>query len=349
MNNDASKKHNILFLIILGGGIIAAIFGYLWLFEWRFNISTNDAYIEGDIATISPKVSGYIEEVLVADNSAVKKGTELFKLDDRDYKINLNHANLQLEGQKKGLTTLEAQLKAAQASLKGARAQLPAAQANVDTVQLSLNRVLELNKEQFATNAQLEAAKLKLKQAKANIANVNAQIENAQSNIDVLNAKHAEMESQIKLLEVAQYKAQQDLDDTIIKAPFDGVVGNLIAKKGDLVAAGQALSSLVPTNQLYVIANYKETQIADIKPGIAADIKVDGLPTINILGRVVSVSPATGSVFSIMPPQNATGNFTKVVQRIPIRIALPKEILQANLLHAGMSVNVTIDTRNKLE
>lgn len=349
IDNQKSKKNTILFLLLIISALAVGALTYLWFFEWRFNIYTNDAYVEADIATISPKVSGYVEAILVKANSHVKKGSFLFKLDDRDYKINLEHAIVQLEGQSKALNTIDAQIKAAKATLVGMQAQLPAAKANVETSQRELNRVQKLNLGRFATNSQLEATSLRLKQAKANIANVNSKIENAQSNIDVLIAKRAELQSQIKALQVMREKAEHDLNDTSIAAPFDGVISNLVAKKGDLVSAGQRLASLVPTNHLYVVANYKETQVLDIEPGIIADITVDALNKKSFTGRVVSIAPATGSIFSIMPAQNATGNFTKVVQRIPVRIALPHDILQSGMLRAGMSVGVNIDTRNKLE
>ncbi len=349
MDAEKSKKNTLVFLILIISALAAGSLAYLWFFEWRFNLYTNDAYVEGDIATISPKVNGYVENILVEANSQVKKGSPLFKLDDRDYKINLKHAIVELEGQNKALNTIDAQVKAAKATLMGMQAQLPAAQANLETSYHELDRVQKLNIGKFATNSQLEATSLKLKQAKANIASVNSKIENAQSNIEVLIAKRSEIQNQIKALHVMREKAEHDLNDTLIKAPFDGVLSNLVAKKGDLVSAGQRLASLVPTNQLYVVANYKETQVTDIEPGIVADITVDALDKKSFAGRVVSIAPATGSMFSIMPPQNATGNFTKVVQRIPVRIALPHDILESGLLRAGMSVGVNIDTRNKLE
>lgn len=354
LSNDAvesekPKKNNILILILVLVSLVAGVLFYLWFFEWRFSIYTNDAYVEADIATLSPKVSGYIEQILVKPNSYVTKGTQLFKLDAKDYEISLNHANLQIEAQRKSFDTLEAQIKAAEANLEGAQAQLPAAEAGLSTAQTSLNRVQQLNKGHFTTKSQLEASNLKVKQAEANIANINAQIEGSEANIEVLKAKEAELDSQIKTLESSKEKAQYDINNTLIVAPFDGVISNLVAKQGDLVSPGQRLAALVPTNNLYVIANYKETQIADIEPGIVAEISVDALDKKSFMGRVVSIDPATGSVFSIMPPQNATGNFTKVVQRVPVRIALPKKVLESHLLRAGMSVGVTIDTRNKIE
>lgn len=351
-NNAAtgqSKKNAFLFLFSVIIIVIAGAITYLWLFEWRFSIYTNDAYVQADIATIAPKVNGYVEQILVKPNSYVAKGSSLFKLEDRDYKINLNHSILQIEAQQKSFNTLSAQIKAAQATLEGVEAQLPAAEASLSTAQTSLGRVQKLNEGNFTTKAQLDAANLKVKEANANIVNINAQIEAAKANIEVLKAKEIELNSQINTLKILKEKAQQDVNDTLITAPFDGVVSNIVAKQGDLIASGQRLASLVPTDKLYVVANYKETQITDIEPGIIAEITVDALDKKTFMGRVISIDPATGSTFSIMPPQNATGNFTKVVQRVPVRIALPKDVLQSHLLRAGMSVGVTIDARNKLE
>lgn len=165
----------------------------------------------------------------------------------------------------------------------------------------------------------------------------------------MLVAQRAEAESTIRSLELARDKAQRDLGFTVLKAPYDGVIGNLAVQDGDLVSAGQRLAALVPTDQLYIDANFKETQIAHMVPGSKVNIHVDAFDEAPIVGTVQSISPASGSVFSLLPAENATGNFTKVIQRVPVRIVFPKDVLESGRLRAGLSVVVDVDTRTAPE
>jgi len=174
-----------------------------------------------------------------------------------------------------------------------------------------------------------------------------ARIDSARASIAVLEAEYAETESQIRFLQLLRDKARHDLDFTVLRAPFDGVIDNLSAKRGDLVTNGQRLAALVPVHELYIDANYKETQLPDIYGGETARISVDGLGNATFDDKVLSLTPTTGSVFSILPPQNATGNFTKIVQRVPMRISIPAEALANGRIRAGMSVVVRVDKTHK--
>ena len=191
----------------------------------------------------------------------------------------------------------------------------------------------------------LDQTNAALDQANAQVAAGDAQIALAQSQIAVLQGQRAEAASQLKSLGLALDKANRDLGFTVLRAPYDGVVGNLAVQTGDLVAAGGRLASLVPTEALYVDANFKETQLAKLVPGEKVTIRVDAMDGAPITGTVESLSPASGSVFSLLPAENATGNFTKVVQRVPVRIALPADALATGKLRAGLSVVVEADTR----
>ncbi|WP_019444324.1 HlyD family secretion protein, partial [Brucella abortus] len=177
------------------------------------------------------------------------------------------------------------------------------------------------------------------------LAGVDAQIASAKANISVLEAQYNEAASSTKSLELARDKAARDLSFTSLRAPFDGVIGNLSGKKGDLVAPGQKIAALVPVDQLYIDANFKETQLAHIKVGETAHIYVDAIDGTKFDGKVASIAPASGAVFSLLPPENATGNFTKVVQRVPVRITIPKEAFESGKIRAGLSVIVDVDTR----
>lgn len=336
--------------VILPGLAAIAVIGGLWYgYDWwtvgRFMVSTDDAYVQGDIASIAPKVTGYVDKIDIAANQQVKAGDVLFQLDAGDYEIALDEAKAKLATQQQTLARIAAQKQAAEATLKLAEAEQQAAKAVLTNAQTTMTRIQKLHDTRFVAQADLNNAQSALEQARAKVAGAEAQIASAKANIAVLQAQYDETSSATRSLELARDKAARDLSFTILRAPFDGVIGNLSAKKGDLVSAGQKIAALVPVGELYVDANYKETQLAHIKPGATAHIKVDALEDDSFEGKVVSIAPASGAVFSLLPPENATGNFTKVVQRVPVRIAIPQEALASGKVRAGLSVIVDVDTR----
>lgn len=333
-------------LVLLGA---AGWYGYDWWTNGRFLVSTDDAYIEGDIATISPKVSGYVAKVDVVANQHVKAGDPLVTLDDGDYRIAAEQAEAQIATQKLALSRFDAQISGAKASLAQSEAQKKALEATVRGAELAQKRASELQSKSFGTDASRDSAQVALDQARANLAGAEANIAAAKANITVLEAQQMEAESTIRSLELARDKADRDLGFTILKAPYDGVIGNVAVQVGDLVSAGQRLAALVPTDQLYIDANFKETQIAHLVPGSKVEIHVDAYEDHPIEGTVASISPASGSVFSLLPAENATGNFTKVIQRVPVRITLPADVLAEGHLRAGLSVVVDVDTRTAPE
>ncbi|RCL00176.1 MAG: Hemolysin secretion protein D [Candidatus Tokpelaia sp. JSC188] len=318
-----------------------------WLTEWRFLVTTNDAYVQGDIATIAPKVSGYIKFMPIKANQMVKKNDVLFYLDDSDYQIALQEAKVRLITQQLTLDRIKAQIAASQTNLDEANALKKGALAVKINADLTLNRAIKLEKNHFLPQSEVDKAQSVSTQANASVTHAEVQFVAAKANIAVLEAQYAEIESQTLLLQLFYDKAQHDLDFTILRAPFDGVIANLSGKKGDFVANGQGLAAIVPIKKLYIDANYKETQIADIYAGEVVRISIDGIKNEHYLGRLLSLAPASSSVFSILPPQNATGNFTKVVRRIPVRISIPSAALETGYIRAGMSVVVSVDTRTK--
>ncbi|MXN47378.1 HlyD family efflux transporter periplasmic adaptor subunit [Shinella kummerowiae] len=332
---------------VIGLALLAAAgwYGYQWWTNGRFMISTDDAYIEGDIASISPKVSGYIAAVNVVANQVVKAGDPLVTLDNGDYVLAKEQAEAQIVTQKLALDRIDAQIEGAKASLAQAEAQKVAYQASLSGAEVAEKRAKELNAKAVGTTASLDSATVALDQAKANLVGADANIVAARANIAVLQAQRAESESSVRTLEVARDKAERDLAFTVLKAPYDGVVGNISMQVGDLVSAGQRLAALVPVKDLYIEANFKETQIAHLVPGSKVHLHVDAYEDDDILGTVQSIAPASGSVFSLLPAENATGNFTKVTQRVPVRIAIPKEALDTGKLRAGLSVVVDVDSR----
>lgn len=336
----------ILLLAALAGG---AWYGYDWWTTGRFMVSTDDAYVEGDIATISPKVTGYVAKVDVVANQLVKAGDVLVTLDDGDYRNALDQANAQIETVQLSLHRIDAQIDGARASLAQAQAQKSALEAAVRGAQINQTRASDLQSKAVGTTADLDTANVALDQARANLAGGEATIVSATANVTLLEAQRKETEGSIRTLELQRDKAARDLSFTVLKAPYDGVVGNRSVQVGDLVSPGQRLMALVPSRELYIDANFKETQIQHLVPGSKVTVYVDAYDDDPITGTVQSIAPASGSVFSLLPPENATGNFTKIIQRVPVRIALPPAALDSGRLRAGLSVVVDVDTRTAPE
>jgi membrane fusion protein (multidrug efflux system) len=327
---------------LLGGG---AWYGYDYWTDGRFMISTDDAYVQADMAFISPKISGYVDRVNVTENQQVKAGDPLLVVDDGDYQIAVAQAGAQIATLSKTLDRIDAQTEAARASLKQAQAQKTADQAAADNAARAQSRAAQLLKTHVGTQAQLDDAQTAVEQANAALAGADAQIAAAQANIGVLEAQRAESASTLASLQLAHDKAARDLSFTVLRAPYDGVVGNRSVEQGDLISPGQKLAVIVPMDKLYIVANFKETQLARLVPGEKVRVSVDATDGQDFEGTVSSLAPASGAVFSLLPPENATGNFTKVVQRVPVRIDVPADVLKSGRLRAGLSVVVAADSR----
>ena len=339
------KRSFLLPVLVLAALGAAGWYGYNWWIDGRFMVSTDDAYIEGDIAMISPKVSGYVESVQVVANQAVKAGDPLVTLDTGDYTIAVEQANAQIVTEQLSLQRIDAQIVGAEAAQKQAEAQLGALQAALRGAEINQKRASDLQQKDVGTVASLDNAQVALDQAKANLAAGDAAVASAKANIILLQAQRKEAESTIRSSELTRDKAERDLSFTTLRAPYDGIIGNVSVQTGDLVSPGQRLAALVPVKELYIEANFKETQIGHLKTGEKVRVHVDAFDDEAIEGVVQSIAPASGSVFSMLPPENATGNFTKVIQRVPVRIALPKDVLDSGRLRAGLSVVVDVDTR----
>lgn len=336
-------------LIVLALVIAALAAGGWWVHDYwtagRFQVSTDDAYVGADLTIVSPKVSGYVAAVNVAANQKVKAGDALVTLDDGDYRIARDQAKAQIASQELTLKRIDAQHAGALAAVEQARAQQQSAEAVQANAATAQKRAADLVQSRVGSQAALDQANAALAQADASRAAAQAQVTVAQANADVLLAQRAEAASVVTGQRLTLEKAERDLAFTVLRAPYDGIVGNVAVQKGNLVSAGGRLLALVPADALYVDANYKETQLAAIVPGAKAKVFVDAWDGEPIVGTVGSIAPASGSVFSLLPAENATGNFTKVVQRVPVRIELPAEALASGRLRAGLSVVVDIDVR----
>jgi membrane fusion protein (multidrug efflux system) len=323
----------------------AAWFGYDYLTVGRYIVSTDDAYVRADATTLAAKVSGYVSEIRARDNTFVRAGEVIARIDDGDYRLAVDAARAKVATQKATVERIGRQVPAQEALVAQAKAELASAEAGDRRAQSELTRQQELAAKQFASKRTLEQAQEARDQAVAAVAKARAAVAAAQANVDVLKAQQQEANRTLQELQTAQAKAERDLSFTEIRAPIDGVLGNRAMQVGEYVQPGQRLAALVPLAGVYVDANFKETQLASLRPGQPADIKVDALPGHDIHGTVASVSPASGAVFSLLPPDNATGNFTKIVQRLAVRIRLPDEVAEQRLLRPGMSIVVDVNTK----
>ena len=329
-------------LVVVGAG---GYFGYEWWANGRFIVSTDDAYVAADTSTVTSKIAGYVKSVPAPDNTRVRAGDPLIVLDDADLRIALSQAEAQIATGEAAVARIGQQVAAGEAAVTSAEAQLASAKAVADNANTESGRLDALAAKQFATMSARDAARTASEQARQAVAAAEAAVTAARANVGVVAAQKVEAERALDQYRLARDQAQLNLDHTVIRAPFDGVVGNGAAEPGEYVQPGQRLVALVPVDAVYVDANFKETQLADLKPGQTVAVTVDAYPDLDIKGTVVSVAPASGSVFSLLPPDNATGNFTKIVQRIPVRIRLPADVTADGLIRPGMSVVAAVDTR----
>jgi membrane fusion protein (multidrug efflux system) len=323
--------------------------GYHWWTEGRFMVSTDDAYVQADITILSAKISGYVSSVAVTNNQGVRTGDLIAKIDDGDYRFALQSAKDKLATQQSAITRIGRQIESGRASAAQADAQIAAARAEAERAESDYARQQQLARSDYTSRAALENAKAARDRADANVKSAQAALAAAQANVEVLSAQQKEGERLAAEYQTAIEKAERDLSFTEIRAPVDGVIGNKAMEVGTYVQPGARLAALVPLTSVHVDANFKETQLASLKPGQKVHVKVDAFPDSDIVGTVESVSPAAGAVFSLLPPENATGNFTKIVQRVPVRVAVNPEIAQQGLLRPGLSVVVDVDTRTSAE
>ncbi|MGO4704360.1 HlyD family secretion protein [Microvirga sp. 2MCAF38] len=335
-------------LAVLGVALaFGAYEGVHWWTTGRFMVSTDDAYVQADITILSAKVSGYVASLAVVSNQSVKAGDLIAKIDDGDYRLALQAAKDKLATQGSAITRIGRQIEAGKASIVQADAQVAAAKAEAERAEGDYARQLQLSQSNYASKATLDAAKAGRDRADANVKSAEAAFTAAQANVDVLAAQQVEAQRVAAELQTAADKAQRDLSFTEIRAPVDGVIGNKAVEVGTYVQPGTRLAALVPLTSVHVDANFKETQLASVKPGLKVHIAVDAFPDHDVIGTVESVSPASGAVFSLLPPENATGNFTKIVQRVPVRVSVNPDVAKQGLLRPGLSVVVNVDTREK--
>jgi membrane fusion protein, multidrug efflux system len=340
----SGKRRFVLMGIVLLLVLAAASYGVHYFLVGRFFISTDDAYVRTNNTMLGARASGHIADIIPGDNTLVHKGDVVLRIDDGDYRIAVDAARTKIATQEATIARISRQVGAQQSAVEQAQANLASAEAGLKRAGLDYDRQQALNNKGFASHATFEQSEAARDQGVAGVKAAQAAFDAARDNVEVTKAQQAEAEAQLAELKTTLAKAERDLDFTAVRAPVDGTFSNRLVNVGDFVAVGQRLGNVVPLDDVFIDANFKETQLKRIRPGQPVTISVDAYGMRKFKGVVDSISPAAGSVFTLLPPDNATGNFTKIVQRLPVRIRVPKEVARQNLLRAGMSVYATVNT-----
>jgi membrane fusion protein, multidrug efflux system len=337
-------KRLVLGLALTTGLVGATVYGYRYWTVGQYLVSTDDAYFQADYTTTAPKVSGYIAEVLVEDNQHVAAGQVLARIDDQDFRTALDQAHAEVEAAGSAIRNIAAQVALQQSLIDQGKAAIVATEATLKFAQQDDTRYSQLMKNGAGTVEHAQQANATLRQQTAQLQAEQAALVATERKLDVLSADRGAAEAQLSRARAIEHQAELNLSYTTITAAVEGTVGARSLRVGQFVQAGTQLMAVVPLHAVYVTANFKETQLTDVRNGQRATIEVDGFPGVKVTGHVDSLSPASGLEFALLPPDNATGNFTKIVQRIPVKIVLDDGAL-AGLLRPGMSVEPTIDTK----
>ena len=343
-----SKKKSLVRLAIGAAVIAGVIYGGHWWSVGRFIEDTDDAYVGGDVTVIGPKVPGYITQVAVTDNQVVHAGDLLVKIDDRDYRAALAKADGAVAAQQALLANLDATENLQQAVIRQAQASVAAADAETQRSRDDEARYRDLSSRSAVSIESAQRADATYKTARAGSDKAQAALIAAQRQIDVIESQKLQARAALQQARAEQDIARLNEGYTELRAPVDGVVGNRRARAGAYAAAGTQLLSVVPSHGLWVDANFKEDQLARMSAGQAVNIRADVMPGRVFHGRLSSLAPATGAQFSVLPPENATGNFTKVVQRVPVRVVLDSKDDALGVLRPGLSVVAEVDTRGRV-
>lgn len=342
-------------LLLIAGGAL----GYQYQAVWAHQETTDNAYVRADITPVAARVEGYVAKLLVTDNQAVKAGQVLMVIEPADYEARVARAEAELAGARAELLTLGAAQRSASAQVGAqggaigeAVARAAAARANGARAAADEARFAELAAKGWATRARLDQIRAEARSAQADVAAAEAAITAQRGQAGALvqttegaGAGIAAGQARVQAAKANLRQVRLDLARTVVRAPVDGVVGNRSVRAGQLVRPGQQLLVVVPVRQAYVVANFKETQLGRMRIGQPVELSIDAYSGVTLRGRVESLAPASGAQFALIPTDSATGNFTKIVQRVPVRIEVDKDDLAAQLLRPGLSVEATVDTR----
>ncbi len=334
----------------LTGGVLVAASTFLvaaaalvpgdWLPSLRSD-STDNAYVRGEITPISPKISGYLVKVLVQDNQAVKSGDVLFQIDDTDFKAKVLQAQAQLSADKAATDNLDSEIDLQKAVVRQTNAALQGANAEAYRAKRDFDRATNLSTSGSGSEANVDLTQAASLRADAAVAAAQANVEAARRQVHVFETKRPQLLAAISAAEAAVKLAEFDLDGTTVRSPENGWVGARQAQVGQYVKPGSLLIPFV-SNDVWVVANFKETQLPRIKLGQEVEVVFDGVDAPAFKGHVESLSPASGAQFALLPPDNATGNFTRIVQRVPVRIGIDPGQPKRDQLRPGMSATIRL-------
>lgn len=349
-DRTSPEKRRRLRLILGTALVIALVVGAIWFINrelyGKYQQSTQDAYLQADSVIVSARVPGYIEQVLVHDNQDVKAGQPLLRIDARDYRAQASQGQAQIDLAAANADNARAMISEQEAAIDQARASLAAARNRAQFAAAEVTRYAPLAASGAEPAEKLASLRNQAALAAQDVAAQQATLAGAMRRIAGLRTQIAQADAQGRSARAQMASAEVNVGSTVIRASIAGRVGDLTARASQFVQPGLRLMSVVPVEQLYLEANFKETQLGLMRRGQPAHIEVDALPGVDIHGHVASLAPGTGAQFSLLPPQNATGNFTKIVQRVPVRIALDVDPAIKRLLLPGMSVEVSVDTRS---
>jgi len=345
-----TSRKKALRLGLLSLAVIGAVgYGSHWWLVSRYIEDTDDAYVGADVTVISAKVPGYISEVAVQDNQFVKAGDLLARIDVRDYRAALAKADGAVAAQQATLVNLDATEQLQQAVINQAKAQIDASDAETQRAGDDHARYQNLVRSQAVSVESAQRVDATWKTARADHARAEAGLLAARRQLDVIDSQRGQARAALQQAQAEREQAQLNIGYTELRAPVDGYVGNRRARVGTYAAAGSQLISVVPAKGLWVDANFKEDQLARMQVGQAVSVRADILPGREFHGHIESLAPATGAQFSVLPPENATGNFTKIVQRVPVRVRLDGVDAQLGALRPGLSVVTQVNTREALQ
>jgi membrane fusion protein, multidrug efflux system len=327
--------------------VIGAIYGAHWWLHGRFIMSTDDAYLRADQVTVAPRVSGYIDELYVNENQAVQAGQPLLRIDTRNYRDALSQQNATVDARVADVQAAESQIRQQQAVVEQQRAQLLSAQASAHFAQQQAERYRTLRDQGVETEERYQQAESEHAQSAASEKSAAAGVSVAERQLGTFKSQVEQAQAQLESARASASTAQLNFNDTLVRASIAGVIGDDTARLGQYVQPGTRLMSIVPVHSVYLVGNFKETQLTRMRIGQPAIVKVDALGGTEIHGRVASFAPGTGAQFALLPPENATGNFIKIVQRVPVRLSLNAPDDLARRLLPGLSATIEIDTTNQ--
>lgn len=334
-------------LLLLGLILLLGLCAWLihYMLVGRFLETTNDAYLQADSVTIAPRVSGYVTRVFVRDNQLVNVGQPLFDMDDRPFAATLRQAQAAVVARQADLAQANASLASQQAALAQAKSQLTAVQASLDFANAQMKRFSPLVATGADSREHQESLKHTLDRARADYVGAQAQVTSSQELVHVAAARIEQAQAALAAANADVDQARIPVEDTHVVSVLAGSIGDKKIQVGQLLSQGMPTMTIVPMNAVYLVANFKETQMERLRPGLPVTMSVDALDDRIFHGVIESISPGTGAQFALFPPENATGNFTKVVQRIPVKIQIEADAAARQLLLPGLSVEATVDTR----